>query len=349
MTDTPRLGEEDDHPGGERDWLRRQAKLSSIAVAEAFGKCRGPYAKLAARMAECCSRIEVDCFRIGDDEDIQRRVSRCNACHIRLCPLCERSRARKRHKLLCQIAQAWFARRPRDQAVLLTLTTKSISGDSLLDGIDQFMVALRRFTRVRRFKDVIAAWYRTLEITRNAETGLWHVHGHLLLIVSPRYFKRQSGLYITQPEWVALWRKATRLDYDPILDVRALAGVGGGLLKEIGRKSLHEVTKYCTKPSDLVQFDEDGNPYPVDPEILKTLYDALRGRQLVGMSAGLRKLSKQIGLRDDDRDVNTQAEIPDDAVYLGREFYRWHAGLHDYVCVPRTVWSDQQEEHQMPP
>lgn len=194
--------------------------------------------------------------------------------------------------------------------------------------------------------------YRTLEITRNAETGLWHPHVHLLVIVPARYFQHRSGLYIDQPEWAALWRKFARLDYDPVIDVRALKGVGGGPLADLGRKSLAEVTKYCTKPSDLVTFDEDGEPYPVDAEGLKALYDALHGRRLVGMSGALQALAKELRLADpddDEADLSGADSFPDDAVYLGREFYRWHHDFRDYVCVPRVVWPTQAQEHQMPP
>jgi len=333
-------------------WLPRKGKLGSLALAAAFDTWGAYYTKLAERLRECGSILEFACYRIGDNEDLTRVLVRCSWCRVRLCFLCERAKARKRHVQLCKIATAWFARHPHDHALLLTLTTRSITNDCLLDGIDQFLASLRRLTRCRRFKDAVRGWYRTLEITRNAETGLWHVHAHLLLIVSPRYFRRQVGLYIDQREWVALWRKFARLDYDPVVDIRALQGVGGGALDDIGRKSLAEVTKYCTKPSDLVQFDDEGEPYPVDPLTLKTLYDALHGRRLVGMSGALRDIAKELRLadpEDDNTDLNAADVLPDDAVYVGREFYRWHHDLGDYVWMPRVIWPTQQQEHQMPP
>jgi hypothetical protein len=334
----------------ERRYLPRLAKRSSLAIADAFASRGGDYARIAPRMRECGSILEFACYRVGDDEEITRRLVRCSWCRIRLCFLCERARARKRHLNLWQMLKAWFAKRPRDQAILLTLTIKSVSHSELLDAIDQLMAALRRLTRCRRFKGAVLAWYRTLEVTRDAETGLWHPHLHVLLIVPPGYFRRSTDGYITQPEWAELWRRFARLDYDPVVDVRALKGVGGGPLDELGRKSLLEVTKYCTKPSDLVQFDDDGQPYPVDPLVLTTLYDALHGRRLVGMSKALRDLARQLNLADPEADdADLTDSIPDNAVYLGREFYRWHGGLADYVLVPRAVWTNQQEEQAMPP
>jgi plasmid rolling circle replication initiator protein Rep len=335
----------------ERPWLPSMAKRASRAIADAFETQGGDYARITLRMRECGSILEFACYRVGDDEEITRKLVRCSWCRIRLCFLCERARARKRHLNLWQLLKAWFAKRPRDQAILLTLTIKSVCDSELLDAIDRFMTSLRRLTRCRRFKGAVLAWYRTLEVTRDADTGLWHPHIHLLLVVPPSYFRRSTDGYITQEEWADLWRKFARLDYDPVVDIRALKGVGRGPLTDIGRKTLAEVTKYCTKPGDLVQFDEDGQPYPVDPEVLKTLYDALHGRRLVGMSGPLRKLAKELRLNDpdaEDADLSAAEALPKDAVYLGREFYRWHAALGDYVWVPRTAWFTQREEREMP-
>jgi plasmid rolling circle replication initiator protein Rep len=336
----------------ERRWLPSQPKRGSLALADTFDTFGGKYTKLADRMRECGSILEFACYRVGDDEDLKRVLVRCSWCRVRLCFLCERARSRKRHVQLCKVLTAWLGRRPRDQALLLTLTIRSCPNDGLREAIDQLLASVRRLTRCRRFQDSVTAWHRTLEVTRDADTGLWHPHVHLLLIVPPRYFTRGSGLYIQQPEWAALWRKFARLDYDPVIDVRALKGVGGGPLAELGRKSLAEVTKYCSKPSDLVTFDDEGEPYPVDANGLKALYDALHGRRLVGMSGALQALAKELRLADpdaDDADLGATDSFPDDAVYLGREFYRWHHDLRDYVCVPRVVWPTQAQEHQMPP
>jgi hypothetical protein len=62
-------------------------------------------------------------------------------------------------------------------------------------------------------------------------------------MVKPSYFGKG---YIKQAEWVSLWRHAMRLDYDPILDCRAV---------KRGRQPMQlvpELLKYCTKESDLV-------------------------------------------------------------------------------------------------
>ena len=63
-------------------------------------------------------------------------------------------------------------------------------------------------------------------------------------MVPPGYFAGHN--YLRQSTWVAMWRKAMRLDYDPIMDIRAIkeGSQPMGLIPEI--------LKYCTKESDLV-------------------------------------------------------------------------------------------------
>jgi hypothetical protein len=63
------------------------------------------------------------------------------------------------------------------------------------------------------------------------------------LLVQRSYFGKN---YIKQDEWVEMWRKSMRLDYNPVLDVQAI---------KQGSKPMElvpELLKYCTKESDLV-------------------------------------------------------------------------------------------------
>jgi hypothetical protein len=67
-------------------------------------------------------------------------------------------------------------------------------------------------------------------------------------MVPAGYFAGRS--YLKQAEWVEMWRKAMRLDYNPVLDVQAV---------KQGNKPMDlipELLKYCTKESDLVNSRE---------------------------------------------------------------------------------------------
>jgi len=68
-----------------------------------------------------------------------------------------------------------------------------------------------------------------------------HPHFHVLMMVRPDYWT--SG-YLDHSQWVSLWRRAARLEYDPVVDIRWVKSdqLNSGVL---------EVSKYCLKSSDM--------------------------------------------------------------------------------------------------
>jgi hypothetical protein len=67
-------------------------------------------------------------------------------------------------------------------------------------------------------------------------------------MVSSTYF---NGInYIKQSDWIQIWKKSLRIDYEPIVDVRAIKK---GSNPEV---LIPELLKYCTKESDLVADKE---------------------------------------------------------------------------------------------
>ena len=95
---------------------------------------------------------------------------------------------------------------------------------------------------VRRKKFPAIGWIRSTEVTRGRD-GLAHPHFHCLLLVKPSYFGKY---YIQQSEWVKLWRNSLRIDYDPVMDIRAIKC--GHSPNEL----VPEILKYTVKESDLV-------------------------------------------------------------------------------------------------
>jgi hypothetical protein len=65
-------------------------------------------------------------------------------------------------------------------------------------------------------------------------------------MVPANYFAKN---YVRQATWVELWRSASRIDYTPVVDVRAVRqaqGQGGGI-----GAAVRETLKYSVKPSDM--------------------------------------------------------------------------------------------------
>jgi plasmid rolling circle replication initiator protein Rep len=100
------------------------------------------------------------------------------------------------------------------------------------------MVKLKAFPAV--------GWLKSTEVTRGKD-GSAHPHFHCLLMVQPGYFGKN---YMKQTEWVQMWRRSLRIDYDPVVEVRALKKDSNPAVL------IPELLKYCTKESDLVADKE---------------------------------------------------------------------------------------------
>jgi len=69
-----------------------------------------------------------------------------------------------------------------------------------------------------------------------------------LLMVQPSYFGK---CYVTQARWTDLWQECLRVDYTPIVHVKAIKDAPEAL-----KTAIFETLKYTLKPSDLADDRE---------------------------------------------------------------------------------------------
>src|SRR5690625_7710341 len=79
---------------------------------------------------------------------------------------------------------------------------------------------------------------------------------HVLLCVKPSYFNSSEN-YISQKQWTAFWKRAMKLDYDPIVDVRAIKPKNKS--KSDIKSAIDETAKYPVKHTDFMTDDEERN------------------------------------------------------------------------------------------
>ncbi|MBB4395088.1 protein rep [Bradyrhizobium sp. ERR14] len=298
----------------------------------------------AARMHECGKTLAFDRYRIGDREERFRVLANGSFCRERLCPTCMKRNSAWQHVRLSKAVEHYLRANPLHQALLLTLTVRNMPVDQLRDWLGRLFRAFWKLMRYKRVKNAVPTWYRTTEITQNAETGDFHPHLHIVLFCPPEYFKRAKGLFITQPEWAAMFKKALQVDYTPVCDIRAMPGVGGGApLDDLGRKSLFEACKYVCEPGMFFE-DNDLEDFP-----LIELHDALHGRRLIGMSANLQRIMDEQSLPENEPEefIPVNARLPEGAVLEGREIYHWRRGKTSaesrYVLVDFLPWRQPSE------
>ena len=135
-----------------------------------------------------------------------------------------------------------LAQHPTARFVFLTLTQKNVLIGELRLTLRQMNRAWERLSQRKSF-NVVLGWIRTTEVTRGHD-GTAHPHFHVLLMVPSNYFTKN---FLTQAQWMEMWRKASRLGYDPTVDIRAVKDRLGRDIPSAARETL----KYSVKPSDM--------------------------------------------------------------------------------------------------
>jgi plasmid rolling circle replication initiator protein Rep len=194
--------------------------------------------------------------------------------------------------------------------------------------LDDLFKAFNLMTKRKLFKKSIKGWFRALEITHNLENNTYHPHFHVILMVNRSYFE-DKRYYISQSNWVDLWKSCLEVDYMPVVDVRAFKIKGR---KEV-KKSIAETAKYTVKDNDyLIKGDEK-----TTDEIVRTLNFAMKSRRLIAFGGELRKIHKALNLDDiKDGDLvhvnDDKVELREDVDYV-IESFKWNVGYKQYIKV----------------
>ncbi len=193
-----------------------------------------------------CSELLQFGLVVQEDTSLKLKLRAARFCRLRHCPVCQWRRSlmwkAKAYKVLPKIVEAY----PTYRWLFVTLTQRNVPITELRETLRAMNAGFGRLVKLKAFP--AEGWLRSTEVTKqrdgnNGRDSKAHPHFHCLLLVPRSYFGRN---YIKQSEWVEMWRKSMRLDYDPMLDVQAV--------KE-GSKPMElvpELLKYCVKESDLV-------------------------------------------------------------------------------------------------
>jgi plasmid rolling circle replication initiator protein Rep len=303
--------------GKKNDW--RADKLKTLQLGESYKRLG--MKKKAKRVCECSDFLE---FAVNPDTG-EKKLSRMNSCHVRLCTMCGKRRSKKIYaqvsKVMDQIAD--------DYAYLfLTLTAKNCEGENLKDMLDLMFKAYNKMFQRAKIKQAVKGWFRAIEITHNLDLNspsydTYHPHFHVILAIPKSYFTSRD--YIKQAEWTQFWKDSLQVEYDPIVDVRRFKATNE---KELS-KSLAESAKYTVKDNDYLVDDEE-----MTDKTVKILDEVLAHRRLVAFGGKLKEVHKQLQLDDEvDGDlVKTgleEDELRKDVQYM-IEIYQWHVGYQNY-------------------
>ena len=259
--------------------------------------------KLATRIGTCSNLLEFGLVSAENNQQ-QFKLKSTWFCRVRHCPVCQWRKSLKWRAKFFQAMPGIKAEYPTHRWIFLTLTVKNCDVKDMRSTITDMNKAFKRLSERKTFPGV--GWIRSLEVTRNRQTGQAHPHIHCLILVPSGYFGKS---YIKATKWVERWQQCLRVDYPPVIDIKAVKGKTSDA--DGMAAAVCETLKYTVKEEDLV----------VDADWLIELTYQLQGTRAVNIGGCLKKFMKPESENEDLVNIaeTEDAKLPesDISVYFG--------------------------------
>jgi len=246
-----------------------------------------------------------------------------NFCKDRLCPMCQWRRSinlgSKLGKIFSQIDENEYS------VLFLTLTVRSCKFEDLKPTLDAMFRGFSNLIRNNKkkkskFSNSVVGYFKTLEVTVNRKANTFHPHFHLVLVVRKDYFSNPE-LYLSQNDFCQMWKKACKLDYLPVVDVRAVKSFFS---------LIREVSKYSAKSYEYLTKD-----FEYDREVVKHLRKAFYHKRFISYGGLVDEIRKKLNI---DENESEDAELTDN-VFCSQyqDVYAWDYGVRDYFLVASSL------------
>jgi plasmid rolling circle replication initiator protein Rep len=272
-------------------------RAQSDEIAKLYGLVE--YERYSERVSECSEWLRY-ALVANDQGEIKLKLRDARFCRVRHCPVCQWRRSLMWRARFFKALPLVSDRHPTARWIFLTLTVKNCAIGDLRETLKHMNSAWQRLTQRKNFPAL--GFVKSIEVTRSKD-GSTHPHFHCLLLVPGGYFGRN---YITQAKWAELWKSCLKVDYDPIVDVRAVKGKSTTLSSAIDTansalmKAICETLKYTVKETDLT----------ADPEWLQELTRQLHKTRAISIGGVLKEFLSEEDPEDlIDGDVQEPEEI----------------------------------------
>jgi hypothetical protein len=169
--------------------------------------------------------------------------------------------------------------------------------------------SFRRLSQLKAFPGI--GWVKSVEVTRGRDGKSAHPHLHCLILLKDSYYKED---YLSKSDWIALWKQSLRVDYCPVLDVKAIRAESSpvGLIAE--------VLKYQCKESDLV----------ASPEWFLEYVNQVHGTRAVGVGGVLREYFRELEEEPEDLIGHDEESTEETGESI---YFRWNRAIKKYVMA----------------
>ncbi|HDI3428368.1 TPA: protein rep [Listeria monocytogenes] len=229
----------------------------------------------------------------------KKKLYKANPCKNRFCPICAWRKARK-DALGLSLMMQYIQQEESKSFIFLTLTTPNVTAEHLESEIKAYNHSFQKMFKRKRVNSIAKGYVRKLEITYNKDRDDYNPHFHVLIAVNRSYFKDTKS-YISQKEWLNLWRDVT--------DMPEITQVQVQKIRQNNNKELYEMAKYSGKDSD----------YLINQKVFDAFYKSLKGKQILVYSGLFKEARKKLK----DGDLDYLKEI-DPTEYVYQIFYMWN-------------------------
>lgn len=235
---------------------------------------------------------------VADKTLEKQKLYKANSCKNRFCPVCAWRKARK-DALGLSLMMQYIKQQENKEFIFLTLTTPNVMCEELENEIKRYNNSFRKLIKRKKVGSVIKGYVRKLEITYNKKRDDYNPHFHVLIAVNKSYFT-DKRYYISQQEWLDLWRDVTGISEITQVQVQKI--------RQNNNKELYEMAKYSGKDSD----------YLINQKVFDAFYKSLKGKQVLVYSGLFKEAKKKLK----NGDLDYLKEI-DPTEYIYQIFYIW--------------------------
>ncbi|PTI85357.1 protein rep [Staphylococcus simulans] len=254
---------------------------------------------------------------VADQTLEKKKLYKANPCKNRFCPVCAWCKARK-DALGLSLMMQYIKQEEKKEFIFLTLTTPNVTSEHLENEIKAYNHAFQKMFKRKKVNTIAKGYVRKLEVTYNQKRDDYNPHFHVLIAVNKSYFKDTKS-YISQKEWLNLWRDVTGIDEITQVHVQKI--------KQNNNKELYEMAKYSGKDSD----------YLINQKVFDTFYKSLKGKQILVYSGLFKEARKK--LKNGDLDYLKEVDPTEPNFPYALNFYfgqNQDFGIFTEICPCRN-------------
>lgn len=220
----------------------------------------------------------------------------------------------------------------------LTLTIRNCAPEDLAFTLKKMSQDWNRMLNRRLIKEEIKGWAKSLEITYNRRTDTFHPHFHVLLLSEGYMTAGQMQEFFNKA-----WKKAARLEYDPITDYREINDYNGEKIQatdidnEVFTKAILETFKYSVKSDQVSKM-------PLST--FRAMVNAVAGCRMVSYGGIIKEARKALLI--DQEDEFQEDEIKKQKCECGEEMLdatlAWSFTKQRYRDIRAKIYHDDVYE-----